>query len=125
MNIEVGMYVRTPFGIKRIAQIDNNKTVWKYLYKLNDDHEFGALSDKDIIDEPSFDIKDLIKVGDIIEWEKTEPFFDGGVNQVIDYFGHIGVFPIDNEYAEKLESITIQAVLTTEQFNKHSFKVEQ
>lgn len=123
MNIEVGMYVRTPSGIKRITQIDNNKTVWKYLYKLNDDHEFGALSDNDIIGEPSFDIKDLIKVGDIIEWEMTDPYLDGGINEVINHLGDIGVYLVEADCVKELKWITIQAVLTREQFNKYSFKV--
>ena len=64
-KIEPNMYVRTLFGIKKIDHINNKKTVWKYLYKINDDNEFYALSDNDVI-KASYNIIDLIEVGDVI-----------------------------------------------------------
>ena len=36
-KLEIGMYVRTDkTGIKKIYKIDNNKTKYKYLYKLKE-----------------------------------------------------------------------------------------
>lgn len=71
MKLEVGMFVRTDkTGIKKIYKIDNNKTKYKYLYKLkNQDDDgyidLGILSDNNII-KASFDIIDLIEVGDYV-----------------------------------------------------------
>lgn len=64
-KLEPNMYVRTLFGIKKIDHIDNKKTVWKYLYKINDDNEFYALSDNDVI-KASYNIIDLIEEGDYV-----------------------------------------------------------
>jgi len=70
-KIEPNMYVRTLFGIKKIDHIDNKKTVWKYLYKINDDNEFYALSDNDVI-KASHNIIDLIEVGDYVNGHLVE-----------------------------------------------------
>ena len=70
-KLEIGMYVRTDkTGIKKIYKIDNNKTKYKYLYKLkNQDDDgyidLGILSDNNIL-KASHNIIDLIEVGDYV-----------------------------------------------------------
>ena len=70
MELEVGMYVRTKCGIEQIYRIDNNKTKWKYVYKLKEQDgdgciNIGILSSEDIL-KASHNIIDLIEVGDYV-----------------------------------------------------------
>ncbi len=80
MKIEKGMYVRTENGIKQIYKIDENKSKYKYLYKLQKQDgdgciDLGALSKEDIIGEPSFDLIDLIEVGDILHSNNDDQYW--------------------------------------------------
>ena len=43
MKIEKGMYVRTENGIKQIYKIDENKSKYKYLYKLQKQDGDGCI----------------------------------------------------------------------------------
>ena len=68
--MKVGDYVRTKYGIKQIYEIDNNKTVWKYKFKLKKQDgdgciDLGCFSDSDVI-KSSPNIIDLIEVGDYV-----------------------------------------------------------
>ena len=55
MKLEVGMYIRTnKVGIKKIYKIDNNKTKYKYLYKLKNQDgdgciDFSVLCEDDVV----------------------------------------------------------------------------
>ena len=76
MELKPNMYVRTKTGIEQIYTIDNNKTKYKYLFKLKKQDgdgciDCGVLSSEDIIGEPSFEIIDLIEVGDYVDGEKV------------------------------------------------------
>lgn len=76
MKLEVGMYVRTNIGIKQIYEIDENKTKWKYLYKLKKQDgdgciDCGVLADEDII-KASHNLIDLIEPGDYVNGELVE-----------------------------------------------------
>ena len=68
--MKVGDYVRTKYGIKQIYEIDNNKTVWKYKFKLKKQDgdgciDLGCYSDSDDI-KSSRNRIDLIEVGDYV-----------------------------------------------------------
>lgn len=71
MKLEVGMYVRTnKVGIKKIYKIDNNKTKYKYLYKLKNQDgdgciDLGVLCEDDII-KFSYSIIDILEKGDYV-----------------------------------------------------------
>ena len=110
-KIEPNMYVRTLFGIKKIDHIDNKKTVWKYLYKINDDNEFYALSDNDVI-KASYNIIDLIEVGDyangykVIHRTKSLLGFEDGQD---------GDWYLSNE--------NIKSILTKEQFSSMEYRL--
>lgn len=90
MKIEVGMYVRTDrVGIERIYKIDNNKTKYKYLFKLkhqDDDGciDLGVLCDDNIIGEPSFNVIDLLKIGDLVEIEFYSPRYETRVTRLFE-----------------------------------------
>lgn len=73
-DIKVGQYVRTKFGIKQIYEIDEHKAKWKYLYKLKKQEgdgcvDLGVLSKEDII-KASFNIIDILEVGDYVNGSK-------------------------------------------------------
>lgn len=68
-EIKVGEYVRTTNkGIRQIAMIDNHKTVNKYLYYIGEDFEgksYAYIKTTEIL-KHSFNLIDLIEVGDIV-----------------------------------------------------------
>lgn len=114
-QIEKGMYVRTHCGIKKISSIDEKKAVWKYFYKINDDNEYFALSDNDIVDA-DFDILNLIKEGDYINGYKVGYIDDakGALKQF--YYAHEDPTIDVGHWIEE-----IQSILTKEQFKKYQF----
>lgn len=122
MKIQKGIYIRTNFGIKKIYDIDNNKTKWKYLYKLkkqDDDGSvnLGSLCDNDIIGEPSFNIIDLIEIGDYVNGNP--------VCQVKkDEHGRTWIY-IDSNYKYGYLEEDIVDVVTKEQFNAMKYIVER
>lgn len=134
MKLEVGMYVRTKCGIAKITDIICGQDV-KFdndnIFENNDDkthHMYDGISKNDyffqheIVGEPSFNITDLIEVGDVI----------------IDKEGH--KYPINYEFETDYNSeyksyeITIDdhitlflkdglSIITKEQFEQMSYKV--
>lgn len=128
MKLEVGIYVRTDkVGIKKIYEIDNNKTKYKYLYKLkNQDDDgcidLGALCENNII-KASYDIIDLIEVGDYVNGEKV--LCTNCKLEYIDDDSETGV----NEVANGLELETgwiyfeheVQSILTKEMFDNAKY----
>ena len=121
-KIEKDMYVRTHCGIKKISKIDEKKTVWKYFYKINDDNEYFALSDNDIVDA-NFDILPLIKEDDYVNGEKVlhinckleydDEDSETGVNEI--------VYGLELETGWIYFDYEINSVLTKEQFEKYQF----
>lgn len=117
-KLEIGMYVRTDkTGIKKIYKIDNNKTKYKYLYKLkNQDDDgcidLGILSDNNII-KASHNIIDLIEVGDYVNGYKVD-FVQN--NEIIYNHNHPRQL---NMFAKDIKSI-----VTKEQFEAMEYKVE-
>lgn len=119
MEIEKDMFVRTKTGIKKIYEIDDKKSKWKYLYKLKKQDDdgcvnLGALCNDDIIGKPSFDIIDLVEVGDIVKTQK----------------GKFEVINIDREYGiiaclgdVSFWHYEIESIATKEQFNAITYEV--
>ena len=112
MKLEVGQFVRTKCGIEQIYRIDNNKTKYKYLYKLKKQDgdgciDCGVLSSEDIL-KASYNIINLIEVGDYVNGSKVNII----ENEFI-YFdtGH----SIHYEY--------IETIVTKEQFEAMQYKV--
>ena len=120
MKLEPNMYVRTLFGIKKIDHIDNKKTVSKYLYKINDDNEFYALSDNDVI-KASNNIIDLIEAGDYVNGSKVMNIVeeDGTKYLVLDrdevYYDSCLEPSSDND---------IKSIVTKEMFESMQYKVD-
>lgn len=134
MELKEGMYVRTSIGIKKIDHIDYKKTVWKYLYKANEDNEFYALSDNDII-KASFDIIDLLEEGDLVGIEYYSPQSEERVTRLFEVnckYGksmnlmnsHFHFFILDGEFFKNFEKFkpVIRTVITKEHLNRESYK---
>lgn len=123
-KLEVGMYVRTDkTGIKKIYKIDNNKTKYKYLYKLkNQDDDgcidLGILSDNNII-KASFNITDLIKPKDIILGR------DGKLYQCWKIYKDYVFTYSKNKYGATITLVDYQIdrILTKEQFESMSYRI--
>ena len=123
-KIEPNMYVRTLFGIKKIDHINNKKTVWKYLYKINDDNEYYALSDNDVI-KASHNIIDLIEVGDYVNGSEVLDFENKYIKEN-DEFVRFGVIT-ENCYLENTDSWIIEkdikSIVTKEQFSSMEYRL--
>lgn len=126
MKLEVGQFVRTnKVGIKKIYKIDNNKTKYKYLYKLKNQDgdgciDLGALCEDDVV-KFSYNIIDLIEVGDYVNGKKI---VDVGCltngprkgTKVIDYY----ITPSAVSY---LENEDIKSIVTKEQFEYMEYRI--
>lgn len=67
-EIQIGEYVRTNYGIKRIDTIFENRPVNRYGYEIGSDwdgKEYSIIKTTDIV-KHSKNIIDLIEVGDIV-----------------------------------------------------------
>ncbi len=118
MKIEVGMYVRAINGIKQIYKIDENKTKWKYLYKLKKQDgdgciDLGSLCEEDIIEEPSHKPIDLIKVGDYVNGYK--------VLYQADCYSYFDIDTCEWVYIKNTKDI--KTILTKEQFEREIYKI--
>ena len=124
MKLEVGIYVRTKCGIEQIYRIDNNKTKWKYVYKLKEQDgdgciNIGILSSEDVL-KASHNILDLIEPMDLL-YVDISP----------DNCGGIVVPRIPETYCEleqikdniKLGKCILIGIVTKELLNKNTFEV--
>ena len=120
MKLEVGMYVRTKWGdIRKIERIwnDTDFNVDKTYYNYNiEEDTLGCVLNEDIIKEPSFDVTDLIKVGDYVNGEKVIRIFKP-------MFLSIGELPYIITTNNKYEEQDIKTVVTKEQFEQMSYKI--
>ena len=124
MKLEVGMYVRTKNGyIRKIDRIWNDKdfNVNKIYYNNNiDEDTLGCVLDEDIKGKPTFNIKDLIEVGDYVN----------GLPVCINYWKSDNKWHLeipDSRFISKipLEQVNIQSIVTKEQFESMSYKVDK
>lgn len=119
MKIEVGMYVRTKIGIKQIYEVDENKTKWKYLYKLKKQDgdgcvDLGSLCEEDIIEEPSHKLIDLIEVGDYVNGYKV-------INiDIVTQTLRVDGFSWGTNI---IEDVDIKTIVTKEQFEREAYKI--
>lgn len=130
MKLEVGQFVRTDkVGIKKIYKIDNNKTKYKYLYKLkNQDDDgcidLGVLCENNII-KASYNIIDILEVGDYVNGSEILDFENRYIEED-DKFVPIGVIT-ENCYLENTDSWIIEkdikSVITHEQMEQMAYKV--
>ena len=119
MKIQKGMYVRYTRGAingyvpPRIAKIINKNND---LLKLDNNNE---ILESDIIGKPSFDLIDLIEVGDYVNGEKVTSVEPVDEKDTERYLG----FGDYDYYIHRSEDI--KSVVTKEQFNACKYVVER
>lgn len=123
MKLEAGMYVRTKYGIQQIYKLDEHKTKWKYLYKLKKQDgdgcvDLGVLSKEDIV-KFSFNIIDILEVGDIIS------FYEDIDNYKKQYVIGIPDLITLDKIKDKItnDDIRLVSILTKEQMEQMAYKV--
>ena len=120
-----GMYVRTKNlggSIEKIIEIiPKEKTPdLKTRYITDISKEYGLkVTDDYIIGEPSYNLIDLVEVGDYVNGYKV---YSGGKN----HFDYIVTWDEERNYYMKIElpSIDIKSIVTKEQFNSMKYEVE-
>ena len=116
MKLEVGMYVRTKWGINKINEYVPQSG---QLYLKTD------VCHKSNVYKASHNIIDLIEVGDYVNGVRVEridkdPFIKGQINLwtneiMSNYWGDISLIPIRDK--------DIKSILTKEQFSQIEYKV--
>ncbi len=128
MKLEVGMYVRTKYGIAKIIKTDFiNEYLDKPFLVVDRELEIGLIGGndeslcdkKDIIGKPSYEVTDLIEVGDII-----------AIKENIDKYAQVFILGIYepqllNEIKSKIDrnELILDSVLTKEQFESMKYEV--
>lgn len=127
MKLEVGMYIRTDkVGIKKIYKIDNNKTKYKYLYKLkNQDDDgcidLGVLCEDDII-KFSYNIINILEVGDYVNGSKLVNI-NYDLNYDEDIVESITIFDYSIEGNDILYNEDIKSIVTKKQFEDMEYRI--
>lgn len=120
--MKVGYYVRTKYGIKQIYEIDNNKTVWKYKFKLKKQDgdgcvDLGCFSDNDVI-KSSPNIIDLIEAGDYVNGIKITDIGNDNKGKYVFGYGAGGmegeIWYYNNE---------IKSIVTKEAFKSMEYRI--
>ena len=125
-EIKVGEYVRTKEGsIDKVIEIANNYVLLKNKIKIFEYGESRIFIKKSDIVKHSSNIIELIEKGDIIDWYSETLIGYYGVNEVINRFGAIGVYPEEFDNLLDLKDLTIKSIVTKEQYNANCYKVEK
>lgn len=124
MELNVGMYVRFKDNkdIQYIGKLINinehREPCFKYAIEVTWYDDYIFIGDNDIIDEPSFDLIDLIEVGDYVNGEKV-------TETMIKMRDEQGVFGLPDHYRMFVDEIHIKSVVTREQFESMKYIVER
>ena len=123
MKLEVGMYVRTNEGIGTVQRIYNNKNGCTVRFKK------GHVKKWVTIFKASHNIIDLLEVGDVVELFMEDDIDKENTNifelvAITTDKKEIGVFNSDFEI-EFFSIDDIKSIVTKEQFESMSYKVEE
>lgn len=136
-KLEVGMYVRTEDGIiAKLIKIDksqatDNKMHYFYTFDKQITKNYAEDYDNERIDddleviqkEPSFNIIDLIEVGDYVNGYKVIEVFKGLANKVILEIPN-DIRIIQDDYIKSfIHEEDIKEILTKEQYEERVYKV--
>ena len=107
--LELNMHVRTEHGIYKINGYINNNYTQKFTY-IDNKGVSNILEEKEII-KASYNIIDLIEVGDYVNGWKVLYWTDG-------------TKVVDDGYATNLDKISVKSILTKEQFESMKYEVK-
>ncbi|MCI8346603.1 MAG: hypothetical protein HFJ12_01465 [Bacilli bacterium] len=134
MSLEVGMYVRTNKGI--FEKLDDVLEFDGYEYYLNfknvavlSDTENSVVGSKGKITKASYNIIDLIEVGDYVNGYKVinfdETYFNGTDRLKEPKKTRIVIDNGKYEFENRIKNDDIKSIVTKEQFESISYKVEE
>lgn len=131
MKLEIGKFIRTPYGIRKIVNITKDDGYGKPKVRvieldrhLNTPYKFDYIfyTDENVIKKckASYNIIDILEVGDIISYsdEKHEILLIDDELMV----RNTGLI-YDNNYYLPIKSIAIKSVITHEQMEQMEYKV--
>ena len=111
MEIQVGEYVRTKKGIRKIVEIDDDNNYYIDKIYINDfGQKIDCITDSCIIGKSSKNLIDLIEVGDYVNGWKVLYWTDG-------------TKIVDDGYATDLNKMDIKSIVTKEQFESIKYEV--
>ena len=135
MKLEVGMYVRTPLGISKYLGKAVSEDYITREKEVTDFDEFDQLDEElwsgdvpnwvwecdieDVVLKASHNIIDLIEEGDIINYEETIN------NNVFETINETVSLYLLNKFEEDKCDYKIKSIVTKEQFESMSYKVEE
>lgn len=114
LKLKEGMYIRYLGNIAKIIAvlIDGNSSSLNRVYVDNETVFFSE------IEKASFNLIDLIEVGDYVNGEKV-------TETMIKMRDEQGVFGLPDHYRTFVDEIHIKSVVTKEQFNSCKYVVER
>ena len=124
VTLKPNMYVRFKDNkdIQYIGKLINinehREPCFKYAIEVTWYDDYIFIGDDDIIGEPSFDLTNLIKVGDYVNGEKV-------TETMIKMRDEQGVFGLPDHYRMFVDEIHIKSVVTREQFESMKYIVER
>lgn len=114
MKLEVGMYVRTKYGIAKITRYEHywiNGEEWNYITT-----DIGRNFEIDLILKASHNIIDLIEVGDYVNGVLVENIYSREEDKI--YFHTFG-----EEIMIEVAKENLNNIVTKEQFEQMQYKV--
>lgn len=123
MNLEVGMYIRTKYcgicdeiAIRKIIKIDKINNNWFYIDKNVCDiyKDYTNKINTVNVEKASFDIIDILEVGDYVNGYYVEDIFETFVNVAVgsNYFQSPTIYEQD-----------IKSIVTKEQFESTEYRI--
>lgn len=113
MKLEVGMYVRTKYGITQYKEYETtNGNILCMPIKDGTNIIFANI--KDIIGKPSFSIIELLEVGDYVNGKEVIWVSEGDIKC-------IQTFPIENDFIHEKD---VKSIVTKEQFEAMQYKID-
>lgn len=121
MKLEVGMYVKTKKGIAKIKTLDSLDMIAltdkKDIYfgiTSKDMLNFEIYDDGTVLREPSYDIIDLIEVGDYV---------NGYLVLEKDIRNRFRYIDLEDRVMKYLDNLDIKSIITKEQIESISYKL--
>ena len=116
MKLEVGMYIRTKDGIiARIKEIDNNERLYlnqKSIY--TDDYKHDLIIDYEVI-KASYNIIDILEVGDYVNGYL--------VLNVLDFNDNTRILSLERIYDNKITEEDIKSIVTKEMYSSVKYRL--
>ena len=116
MNLKVGMYIRTLDGISKVIEVRDSNVVGRF---VNEDGNIYFMNE--IMCAPSFNIIDLIEVGDYVNGYLVTMVSKDAYDEDIIFVGQRKIE--ESGYYRSYYNKDIKSIVTKEQMEQMSYKV--